>query len=88
VAAEALARANDLREDLKLLLARREALRDRLRSHRARAVAAGLSEELTDEYEAARGRLFSGPCDLDLAEQEVNTYRLAVQRRLDGRSSG
>lgn len=88
VAADALARARDLTESLRLLMIRREALRDRLRSHRARAVAAGLSEELGEEYGAARRRLFSGLCDLDLAEREVNAYRLAVARRLDGRSSG
>lgn len=85
VAAEALARARRLREELVTLLARRDALRNRLGAHRARAVAAGLSEELAEEYEAPRVRLFSGLCDLDLAEQEVDVYRVAVQRRLGGR---
>lgn len=85
VAAEALARAGRLRESLEALLARRDALRNRLGSHRAKAVAAGLSEELAEEYEAPRLRLYRGLCDLELAEQEVNAYRVAVQRRLDGR---
>lgn len=83
-AVEALARARRRREGLEALMSEREALRNRLGSHRAKAVAAGLSEELVEEYEAPRIRLYGALCDLGLARQEVDAYRLAVQRRIDG----
>jgi hypothetical protein len=88
VANKALARAQHRHRELTGLLAHRDRLRARLDAYRAEAAAHGLVEDLGDSYEAARGLLYHGLCDLDEAERRVADYHAAVRHQLDGPASG
>ncbi|MFD7734049.1 hypothetical protein ACFV6F_27175 [Kitasatospora phosalacinea] len=83
-AARALARARRLHTECTALLTRRNRARGRLDAYRSEAAAHGLIEELGDPYEAARRLLYSGGCDLPLAELRVEEYHRAVRREIDG----
>ncbi|MFJ3788322.1 serine protease [Kitasatospora sp. NPDC090091] len=84
-AARSLARARRLNTECTALLARRNRARGRLDAYRSEAAARGLIEELGESYEAARRLLYSGGCDLPLAELRVEEYHQAVRREIDGR---
>ncbi|MFE6869001.1 trypsin-like peptidase domain-containing protein [Kitasatospora sp. NPDC057692] len=84
-ASRALARALRLNAECTALLARRDRARGRLDAYRSEAAARGLIEELGDSYEAARRLLYSGGCDLPLAERRVEEYHRAVRREVDRR---
>jgi hypothetical protein len=72
--------AERLAAESKVHLARRRELRGRLDGYRAKAQALGSAEDLRLEglYTAARDALYSAPCDLDHAEQEVMVYQRAL----------
>ncbi|MFD5084513.1 trypsin-like peptidase domain-containing protein [Kitasatospora sp. NPDC058406] len=86
-AARSLVRARRLNAECTALLARRNRARGRLDAYRSEAAARGLIEELGDSYEAARRLLYSGGCDLPLAELRVEEYHRAVRREIDGRQA-
>ncbi len=87
MAERALARTRGLRGELDALLGQRDRLRGRLAAYRTRAAAKDLLEAVSEPYEVARGRLYSGLCDLRLAERDVEAYGDAVRRETD-RGSG
>jgi hypothetical protein len=70
-------RAGELQGLADGLLARRDELRGRLEAYRAKAQAKGFGEhgELTNRYNAARGLLFTAPCDLRGATRAVMAYQ-------------
>ncbi|MFJ5925663.1 trypsin-like peptidase domain-containing protein [Kitasatospora sp. NPDC092948] len=84
-AARSLARARRLHAECTALLARRNRARGRLDAYRSEAAARGLIEELGESYEAARRLLYSGGCDLPIAELRVEEYHQAVRREIDRR---
>ncbi|MFF0393009.1 trypsin-like peptidase domain-containing protein [Kitasatospora sp. NPDC004615] len=86
-AARSLARARRLHAACTALLARRDRARGRLDAYRSEAAGRGLIEELGEPYEAARRLLYSGECDLPLAELRVEEYHQAVRRVIDGRQA-
>ncbi|MFF2350822.1 trypsin-like peptidase domain-containing protein [Kitasatospora sp. NPDC058115] len=86
-ATRSLARARRLSAECTALLARRNRARGRLDAYRSEAAARGLIEELGESYEAARRLLYSGGCDLPLAELRVEEYHRAVRREIDGRQA-
>ncbi|MEE1828545.1 serine protease [Streptomyces sp. BE20] len=86
-AARSLVRARRLNAECTALLTRRNRARGRLDAYRSEAAARGLIEELGESYEAARRLLYSGGCDLPLAELRVEEYHRAVRREIDGRQS-
>ncbi|MER7704057.1 serine protease [Kitasatospora sp. NPDC097605] len=86
-AARSLARARRLNAECTALLARRNRARGRLEAYRSEAAARGLIEDLGESYEAARRLLYSGGCDLPLAELRVEEYHRAVRREIDGRQA-
>ncbi|OKJ09305.1 S1 family peptidase [Kitasatospora sp. CB01950] len=86
-AARSLVRARRLHAECTALLARRNRARGRLEAYRSEAAARGLIENLGESYEAARRLLYSGGCDLPLAELRVEEYHRAVRREIDGRQA-
>ncbi|MFG1922628.1 hypothetical protein [Cryptosporangium sp. NPDC048952] len=78
--AEALNAVAERREFADGLLARREELRGRLDSYRAKAVRSGVSErpEVLAAYEAARGLLWTAPCDLAASTRAVVAYQQSL----------
>lgn len=84
MADRALVRADSLNRKLGELLGRRDRLRSRLTACRARAVAHGLIEALGELYEKAWRELYSGMCDLFVAQQLVEDYCEAMRREIDG----
>jgi hypothetical protein len=68
------------RDRCRALLAQRDELRGRLGAYRAKAQAYGLAEdaELCRLAELAQGTLYTAPCDLTAAGQQVTAYAAAV----------
>lgn len=83
LADRALDRAEGLTAQVADLLGRRDRLRSRLGGCRARAMAHGLVEVLGEPYEKARQELYSGMCDLVVAQQLVEECCDAMRREID-----
>ena len=90
------AAASAVRERGRALLAHRDELRGRLDAYQAKAQAYGLSEdtELAQLAELAHRALYTAPCDLTAAGQQVSAYAAAVSaataasRPTAGRTTG
>jgi hypothetical protein len=84
------------RDGCRALLAQRDELRGRLGAYRAKAQAYGLAEEaeLIRLADLAHGTLYTAPCDLAAAGQQVGAYAAAVaavtaaSRPIAGRTTG
>src|SRR5262249_30962498 len=89
------AAASAVRERGRALLAHRDELRGRLGAYQAKAQAYGLSEdtELARLAELAHSALYTAPCDLTAAGQQVSAYAAAgaapaARRPPAGRTTG
>jgi len=78
--AEATTRFQDAERALAGVLSRRDELRGLLGAYRAKAARLGAAEDpaLTEQYDRARGLLWTAPCDLVAAADAVTGYQQAV----------